>query len=203
MKCLQLLLPMALLGAIPTAHGAIVYSGLQNIAIPYTFSGVYVNIQTLGTSFNQPADFDTSPWLNLDFGGVDISNGVLITPIVIGVGLDQVSNLSGGSTVGPAGIFASGPNASTTHLGPAVDQFQSNTPGYIGFSFNASPAGPTNYGWMRISINDSGTGNGTVHDWAYEDVASTSLPAGVPEPTGLALRLWGISSVLLRRARAS
>ncbi len=194
---------MTLLGAIPTAHGAIVYSGLQNIAIPYSFSGVYVNIQTLGTSFNQPADFDTSPWLNLDFGGVDISNGVSISPIVIGVGLDQVTNLSGGSAVGPAASFASSPNASTTHLGPAVDQFQSNTPGYIGFSFNASPAGPAKYGWMRISINDSGTGNGTVHDWAYEDVAGTSLPAGVvPEPTGLALILWGMGSVLLRRVRA-
>jgi hypothetical protein len=55
---------------------------------------------------------------------------------------------------------------------------------------------------MRISINDSGTGNGTVHDWAYEDAAGISLAAGVPEPTGLALILWGMGSVLFRRVRS-
>ena len=194
-------LTLLALAAIPAAHGAIVYSGVQNIPIPFTFSGVYVNVFTNLTSLTEPVDFyDTAPWINLDFGGVDISNGDMLHLVITGT--DQALNLASLSLVASSSNFTVGSSASTTHMGSAPNQFQLNTPGYVGFSFNPAPAGPTYYGWMQISIDNTGTGTGTIHDWAYENVAGAPILAGiVPEPTGPALLLLVLGGMALRRRR--
>lgn len=198
MKRLSLLLPLVFVGIAPAAHGAIFYSGVKNIAVPQTFTGVYVNILTQATSFTQPGDFNSSPWINLDFGGVDISNGDVFRPVIIAP--DRVANLAPGSTVGSPSNLAVGANFSDSHTGPAAGQFQVQTIGYVGYGFSASVGAPVQFGWAKITVNHAGAG--TIHDWAYESVSNTSIAVGaVPEPAGAALVVLALGGLWLRRSR--
>ena len=198
MKSFLTLLAFAI---IPSVQGAVISSGLLNIPVPYTFDGVYVNIiDTSLTAFTLPVDFDTAPWINLDFGGVDIVNGDNLRPVI--TGSDVVLNLTLLSLVDGGSTFASGGSASTTHMGAAPGQFQANVPGYVGFQFSLAPAGPTYYGWAEITTNDTG-GPGVIHQWAYENVANTGILVGtVPEPGGAVLLLVTIAGMALRRKRS-
>jgi hypothetical protein len=55
--------------AIPhSAHSAIIYSGLQNIAIPTTFDGIYLDVDTGATSTSTIGGWD----VNFFFGGIGI-----------------------------------------------------------------------------------------------------------------------------------
>ena len=196
MKRSGLLLSLLLWGIAPAAHSAIIYSGVQNIAVPQTFAGVYVNILTKATSFSQPGDFDTAPWINLDFGGIDISNGNTLRPVIIAS--NRVVNLTTAQSVGSPSNLPPGANFSDSHTGPAAGQFQLLTVGYAGYGFSATVGAPVQYGWARITISNAG--NGTLHDWAYEGVANTSIQVGtVPEPGGAVLMLGGMASLLRRR----
>lgn len=198
MKRLSFLLPALLFAATVTAPAAIVYSGVQNISVPQTFAGVYLNVVTQSISFTQPADFDTAPWLNLDFGGTGISNGDALLPVIAAP--DRVLNLTTAQSVGSPSNLPVGASYSDSHPGPAVDQFQIQTIGYMGFAFRAAPADPIQYGWARLTI--SNTGSGTVHDWAYETTPVTSIQVGtIPEPAGISFLLASMGVVALRRSR--
>ena len=193
------LFPALLLwAAASTAPAAIIYSGVQNIAVPQTFAGVYVNILTKATSFSQPGDFDSAPWINLDFGGVDISNGNALRPVIAAP--DRVVNLTTAQSVGSPSNLPPGANFSSSHTGPGPDQFKMLTVGYIGYGFSPTVGAPVQYGWAKITVNNAG--NGTIHDWAYESVANTSIQVGtVPEPAGAVFVLLTMGGFWLRRSR--
>lgn len=186
------------LAVTPSVHGAIVSSGLVNIPVPFTLDGVYVNVLTRVTSLVPPPDFDTAPWFNLDFGGVDIVNGDSLRPVISAP--DQVLNLPVLALVSGSSAFPAGGSASTTHMGPAPQQFQANAPGYFGFQFEN--AGSTYFGWAQVTTNDTG-GTGVIHQWAYEDVANAGILVGVvPEPSGAVLLLLSLGGWTLRRRRS-
>ena len=129
------------------SHAGIVWSGPMNVPVPFTFDGVSLNPFTGATAATQPADWNAAPWLNPFFGGVNIGSDALLRPVIIGA--DQVVNLGAGETISAANIFAAGESGSTTHVGPAANQFPLNTPGYLGFAFEPSPVGATHYGWAQ------------------------------------------------------
>jgi hypothetical protein len=198
MKRFLPLFPLLLLGAAPAAHAAIVYSGVQNVAVPQNFTGIYVNMLTNTTAGTQPVDFNSAPWVGFSFGGVDISNDTLLQVVITGT--DQVTALSTAQTVGSPSSFSSDANYSTTHTGPAAGQFQLGSPGYFGFKFQTVAAGPTHYGWAKLTVNNAGAG--TLHDWAYEAVAGTSIQVGtVPEPGSALLMLLGFGALYRQRSR--
>jgi hypothetical protein len=182
LKSMKAILALVLAG---TTHGAVIYSGPQNIPIPFNFDGVYVNPVTNVATLSEPSNFDTSPVFNLGFGGVDISNTDLLRPVVDAGGV--VTKLTPLILVDASSSFATGANGSSAHMGPGPAQFAAGQPGYMGFAFNFTTGGPTHYGWARIIPRDSGA-PGEIVDWAYEDVPGAAITVGaVPEPAGVGL----------------
>ena len=189
MKTKSLLLTVFLITLTGAARATLMYSGVQNVAVPVTLEGSYLRISDGTTGGAYPANWNTEPWLNPFFGGVDIANSPLLRPVITGT--DQIVNLAPGTVIDALSNFVSGESGSSTHVGPAANQFHLGTPGIIGVVFNATVGGPDLYGWVRVDINNSSPGS--IIDWAYESTPGTSIMAGqvapVPEPVTLAAGL--------------
>jgi len=178
-----------------SAGAAVVYSGVQNLSVTFDDNGLYLNPATCGVS----PDENTEPTINLFFGGVAIGTNNLLRPVIVGT--NEVSNLAFGTVVDGSATYPTGWNGSSTHTGPAANQFQIGTPGYLGFAMQTTIGGPTDYGWMQIVVNN--TGAGKVIDWAYDNTAGTPVSVGaVPELSGSTLALLGTAGLLLRRRRS-
>ena len=150
-----------------------VYSGLQNVAIPATLDGAYVRLSDGAVSGVFPANWSTEPWLNPFFGGVDVANSPLLLPIITGT--SQVVNLAPGTVIDSTGDYVAGESGSSTPLYPASNHFQIGTPGLIGFEFISSMKGRT----CMVSQNDrKQRGSRTIVDWAYDNTPGTSIQAG-------------------------
>ena len=149
-----------------SGHGAadVIYSGFQNIPIPTTYAGTYIDVD--GMTFSS-SPITTPGWdFNPFMGGVYLSNNSAFQPARDGTGgLDTVLDIAGGTTISasaPGLNFATGSGGSMTHLGP---QFTAGTPGYLGFKLG------TNYGWMRVVFTNNANG-AKVLDWAYDTSGS-------------------------------
>lgn len=202
MKCISLILIAWLFAC--SAHGAVIYSGEQNISVPQNLDGIYLNVVTGATSISNtpPGDWTTAPWINPIFGGVSLGGSELLRMATDGS--SRAVNQAIGAIIDSGDTFAIGESGSTTHVGPAGDQFQLNAQGLLGFVMQTTTGGPLRYGWLRIAINNTGAGN--ILDWAYDDSA-TSIQAGwtgatlVPEPSRVILLLLGLHGMLQRRRR--
>lgn len=177
-----LLLVWALMLGGLTARGAVIYSGYQEIAVPLNFDGVYLNLITGATTSTEPVDWATGPWINPFFGGVYITNEALVRPVITGT--DQAVNLSSGTIISSASTFAAGMGGSTTHVGPALNQFQIGAAGHLGFQFEAAPAAATRYGWMDLTVNN--TGAGVIHGWAYDDTDGSIVVGNITQSAPVA-----------------
>ena len=196
----RLLILLSLLLGLP-ASASVVYISTP-ISIPQDFDGVYLNPLTGVTTNAYPADWNTAPWINPFFGGTCIGNDDLLTPVITGT--DQVVNLALNTVIDGSSTFAAGESGSTTHIGPGIIQFQLGTPGYIGFAVKATTGGPTFYGWAKVNFNNSGAGS--VLEYAYEDTAGTSIPAGftgsaAPEPGRTVFLMLGGFACAMGRKR--
>ncbi|MEI6605336.1 MAG: autotransporter-associated beta strand repeat-containing protein, partial [Verrucomicrobiota bacterium] len=144
------LVTLALIGE---ASADIIYSNLQNTAIPTGWTGVTLSVN--GGSFN--------PF----FGGVGVANDSLFQPARDGTGqLDTILNLSVGTTIGSSNgalNFSAGVGGSEDHLGST---YTAGTEGYIGFNANGD------YGWMRVVFTNN-TGGALIKDWAYDNSGSS------------------------------
>jgi autotransporter-associated beta strand protein len=104
------------LAAPPTAQAAVVYSGIQNIAIPADFDGVFLNVVTQQHDTTEFSGWDLNPF----FGGLGIANSPDFQPARLGtnnedaiVPLSFGSSGSGGSLVkdGASTLVLSGANS--------------------------------------------------------------------------------------------
>ncbi len=204
MKRLLPLLTMFLFAASVQAS-IVLYEG-PAIEIPNTYGGVYLNPATRATASSQPGDWTSGPWINFFEGGLYIAIEGLLCPIVTSSpssGDMQVKNLASGASIDGSQTYpAASAHGSVNHLGPGADQFQANTPGYIGFKMQTSPTSDTYFGWMRVSFNDAGAGS--ILSYAYESMPGTGIAAGAthaPEPGRCLLLVLGCASILLRRKR--
>jgi len=190
------------------AQGAIIYSGVQNLAIPGAGAQLYINLVTGATSSAAAsmADWDLAPYggglrNQPSYAAVTVLLGANTANLVLGTLIDASSNL-GASTGGVQDVA-----------------IPPTTTGIIGFKFNPAslngftpaPNGtPTNYGWLRLTTGTVGAGGGTVVDWAYESTPETGIAAGatssIPEPSALAclaLGALGLGSLRRRKANAA
>ena len=176
------------LAVVPPARADVFYFGLQNISIPTTFGGVYINIDNGATSASPFTGWDINPF----FGGFGIANNSAFQPVRTGTSnTSQIVNLATGATVDGSSVYSTGFGGSTTHIGPGANQFAPGTPGYIGFNFTTDGSLGPYYGWMRASLY-ANTAAGTVYDWAY-DTTSSIVTGNIVQATPVA----GISTVTL------
>ncbi|MEI6606893.1 MAG: autotransporter-associated beta strand repeat-containing protein [Verrucomicrobiota bacterium] len=165
------------------AAADVIYSNLQNIAIPNTYAGVYLDVN--GSSgwntdmFNPVAGWD----INLFFSGLDVANAPGFQPLRSGTtSMSAILNLAAGTSIGSGSVFstfvqgaggetpgAAGYGGSIAHMGNAAGQFTAGTEGYIGFRLNG-----TGYGWMRVVL---GGATPVIEDWAY-DTSGAAIGVG-------------------------
>lgn len=168
---LRCLLPVAALAcALGPGRAALIYSGLKDLTIPTGQTGIYLDLDTGITGFDDnspPAGWDINPF----FGGTGIANNAVFQPVRLGTAnADAVRKLGVGAVVSSASVFSTGfggsgdPNA---HLGSGANQFQENTEGYLGFKFNTNGGAGPYYGWMRLVLTGNLAG-ALIKDWAYE-----------------------------------
>ena len=163
----KLLFPAFACGAATLASAGVIYSDLQNLAIPKNNDGIYLNVVT-GATGVAPID----GWhVNPTFGGINFYNNSTFQPLREGnTGIDKLRNIATGGLISSVSTnFATGMGVSFDHLGTT---FTAGSEGYIGFSVKN---GITNYGWMRVVF--TGTGTPVIKDWAY-DTSGGSLAAG-------------------------
>lgn len=188
-----------------SAPAAVIYSGVQNVAIPFNFDGVFVNLLTKATATTEPGTWTTGAWINPIFGGTQMASNEIVRPSVIAgtAGSEQMINFTLGAVIDGTDFYAASYNGSTTHTGPTLSQFIVGTEGYFGIKL--SQGANTHYGWARMTVNDSGSG--TLHDWAYNATAGEGLYAGtqlaVPEPSRAVLLAAGLLGLVMRRRRPS
>jgi hypothetical protein len=194
----SLVLSYLLIGASSTTQAAIVFSETQNIAIPFDFDGVYLNVSTGQTTASEPTDWTTTPTVNFFFGGVGIATDDFFRPVADNDG--RVLNLTVGSEVGDSLNFSGSPSGSETHTGSSPDQFQLAESGYLGFSFNITGAETSPYyGWIKFTPSTSG--GAVIESWAIESTPGQSIQVGaIPEPASTTvLGSLGCALLFLRR----
>jgi len=169
----------------PSADASIVYSGVVNINIPSTTSGVYLNVET-GVNSPSPGSapgWDLNPWNStlLDFftptpgpgGGGEM----------VGTGTSYF-NMTPGTLVSAASTFASA-GTTTTNAGTPLNFNSSNN--YMGFRF-LNGASQLEYGWVQISLSGTaGAQPRSIIGYAFENTGAGILVGAVPEPTTTAL----------------
>ena len=155
---------LLLLSAAP-ARPAVLYSGLKDLAIPTTFDGLYLDIDTGATGSVEFTGWDINPF----FGGVGIATSPAFQAARTGTGnTDAILRLNVGDTINAARLYSSGYGGSETHLGSGSNQFGIGQEGYLGFKFTTNAnAGPA-YGWLRVLFT-ANTGGAVIKDWAYEN----------------------------------
>lgn len=172
---------------------AVLYSGMQDLALPDDFAGVYVNL-ALPAGAPQFAAF--SGWdLNFFFGGQGIANSENCQPVRRWSGAAaSILALGYGAAVESAAAFASGLGASgaeddSGHVGPGSAQFGEGKTNFMGFKLLRGSGAPL-YGWMQVVLTSTGQG-GVIRDWAYESSAGAAIAAGFTGEVGS--RAWTVT----------
>lgn len=142
-----------------SGHGSaeVIYSNLQNITIPTTYDGTYIDVDGgLGTSTSTFTGWD----LNAYMGGVYVANNSQFQPgRTTASDMGTLQNFAVGSTIDAGLVLGTGMGGSINHLG---NTFTAGEEGIIGFKTGG------NYGWMRV-IFTGNTSGAVIKDWAYDN----------------------------------
>ena len=171
------------------ADSDVVYFGLQNIAIPTSFAGVYINIDNGATAFAQFTGWDVNPF----FGGTAVANSPSFQPARTGTGNENpIVALAAGAIVDGSLNFSTGFGGSQTHMGTGMNQFLPGQEAYLGFKFTTDANDGPHYGWMRVVFSNTG---GVIKDWAYDTGTTGMNPTSIE--TGNILQAAAVSGVSL------
>jgi hypothetical protein len=169
----SLALSGAFMAAIPVTEGAVVYSGLQNIAMT---PGVSKIIDFNGGAGDMSFKFNAGP-ANAFFymqGSATAAVGAPIGGTNYANALSSADVIDAGDPFIAAGSFSMSYNGS----GPWGGLPATGTERYVGVRLSIS--GNTHYGWVRLK-KSSGPAY-TIVDWAYDDVMNTSITPATSLP---------------------
>lgn len=182
----SILVSMVLLGNLPLAPAAVVYSSLRDIGISADFDGVYLDVDTGAATSGASAGWDINPF----FGGFGVANSPAFQPVRTGTGnQDALLRLDAGTLVNGSLTLATGFGGSASHLGSGAGQFAAGQEGYIGFQLTANGGAGPYSGWMRVVFTNN-TGGAVIKDWAYENsggAIATGRVLQAPLSGGIAL----------------
>jgi len=176
------------LAVVPSSDATIVYSGVINLNVPSTTSGIYLNVVT-GVSAITPAGapgWDINPWGSGSFFVWSAASGGVISGFAGGTSTTLVDNLPL-STLIDASSPGYGTSNSSETTGPTAFLLNSSS-NYAGFRFLNEVTGVTNFGWIEFSL--SATFNGqprSVVGYAYENTGAGIAVGAIPEPSTFAL----------------
>lgn len=195
-------------GATQSADAAIVHSGIVNINVPSTTSGIYLNVVT-GVSATTPAGsvgWDLNPWSS---SGLSVWTNNGANPAASD---GTVINAAGGSSATltdnlPAGFIIDGTStygrtAGSEVSGPTALLVNSSN-NIVGFRFWNEAGSSIHFGWVRFSTGTTlGAQPRAVVEYAYESTPNTGIAAGaIPTPGSLALLAVGALGLAGRRRR--
>jgi len=186
------------LSAAGSANAAIIYSGVVNLNIPNTTTGLYLNVVTgayneTGGGGTTVPGWDINPWSSTGFGLFSPGNPSGGAYVVTAPGFG--ANLAPGAEIGAGSTFGSGTSSN-------IAQWNLNSSdNLIGFRFFNEESGQVHHGWFRVAFGSSIIQR-TLVEYAYESTAGASImAAAVPAPGVLALLgLGGLAGARRRRA---
>ena len=179
----------ASLAIVPSADGAIVYSGLVNINIPSTTAGIYINVVTgaFATTPGGAPGWDINPWsataFNVWANNAAGPNDGIVGNSPCGTSATLVDNLPNSTIVDGSWTFLRTNSSETT--GPTAFTLNSSN-NYVGFRFFNEATGQVNFGWAHFHLSATpGAQPRTLIDYAYENTgAPISIgPLTPPPPT--------------------
>ena len=176
----------AALALVLPASADIIYSNFQNIDIPATFDGLYLDVDG-GNGWNTNMAAPVAGWdINPFYGGRSLANSPAFQPLRSGTtSSSPIVNLAAGDSVGTGSVFSTfvqGAGGETvgapgyggsSMLTGSGGNFTASTEGYLGFRLNG-----TNYGWMRAVFTNN-TAAAVIKDWAYDNTTGTTIKAGL------------------------
>ena len=192
------------------ADAAVIYSGVQNIALTNGPLGLYINLVTKTSAGNQAGSpgWDLNPYVNAPnpfFGMYNASAGTDVKSSAPGAGAGDVGKLAAGTLIGPASTFIA---AKSTFMNDAtLGDWQGAGAGYMGVKFveTGVNGGQPMFGWVQFSKNagvPSGDPTGiTIVDWAYDNSGAAISAGNIPEPSSLARLAVGAIGLGVRRGR--
>ena len=197
---------LAVFSVLGAARASTTYSGVQDIPLPDTFDGIYLDFTNLNDAsvFTQASSEPVNWDINFFFAGAGIANSDTFSPVLeSGLVNSPVSNRPFSSVVDLSSVVHGDFSVSTDHIdaGGLIPEFNNGTEGFIGFLIDFS--GSEYAGWMRVTLNDDGNA-GTLHEWAWETtpvISAGSIVVGIPEPSSAILMLGGLGTLLLRSRR--
>jgi hypothetical protein len=216
--CAAVATAAAVAGHAEYADAAIVYSGVQNVALTNGSPGIYINFVTKASTASPGANpgWDINPYVNGGSTGaffgmyLPASTTQLVKSSAPAAGGADVANLPAGSSIGPASTFIGQPSQFGFMNNATVGDWVPAGSGYMGIEFKEPGVngGATVYGWVQISKTIAGDPprNGptgiTFVDWAYDNSGASITAGNVPEPSSLALLATGATGLFVRRGRA-
>jgi hypothetical protein len=200
---------------VPAAQGQVVYSGILNLAVPNTGTGLFVNVVT-GSTYTGPGVFPVCPGpgcgydFNLfgssawDFFNPGTSGQPAPTPVpaaekglVAATTTSAAASLAIGTVIGTSSTFNTTAVVSATNLVGGSDR-------YFGFRFrNEGGGNSVHFGWARVRLVNGQAG--TLVDYAFNATANASITVGptvvIPEPSTYALIGTGLAMLVAVRCR--
>jgi hypothetical protein len=190
----------------------VVYSG----AVEFTANTIFYDLENVappsstldGTNHDFELNLVKAKASNFDSSNITTTGNT--DAVLRGMGsLQYAIKHSAGDTIGSGGSFVGSAFLQNDYTGGIVPAGQDlgdwhpGDRGFLGLQFVVGA--DTFFGWADVTLNNlDGTGAGafTLHGYAYDNTAGTSIQAGaVPEPSTIALLVAGAAGVLALKRR--